>query len=121
MSIRISKADAKKLGFAIPAHNKYRNTVTVIDGIRFQSAREAKRYGELKLLQAAGHVRFFTMQVPFRLDGGTIYRADFLVVWQDGGIISAVTVEDAKGFSTPTYRVKRREVEAKYGFSIIEV
>lgn len=97
--------------------NKYRAKATVVDGIRFASRKEAKRYGELKMMQAAGEVKWFTCQVPFRLDGGTVYRADFLVVWWNGN----VTVEDAKGYRTQVYFVKRREVEAKYGFTIQEV
>ena len=34
--------------------NKYRNRKTVVDGITFDSKREAERYMELKLLEQAG-------------------------------------------------------------------
>jgi hypothetical protein len=96
--------------------SKYGAVRTEIDGIKFDSKREACRYGELKMLKAAGEVKWFTMQVPFRLDGGTVYRADFLVVWKDG----RVSIEDSKGMRTATYRIKKREVEAKYGIEIEE-
>jgi hypothetical protein len=36
---------------------KYNATPTVVDGIRFASKREASRYAELKLLEAAGQIR----------------------------------------------------------------
>lgn len=100
-----------------PKRSKYGAVKTEVDGIRFDSKKEAKRYGELKVMVGAGQVRWFTMQVPFRLDGGTIYRADFLVVWADG----SVAVEDCKGFLTASYRIKRREVEHKFGFTIREI
>lgn len=49
-------------------------------------------------------------QVPFRLPGGTIYRADFLVFWRDG----TATVDDVKGMETDVFKVKWREVKAAY-------
>ena len=96
--------------------SKYGNVRVECDGIKFDSKREARRYGELKLLRAAGEVKWFTMQVPFRLDGGTVYRADFLVVWSDG----RVGIEDAKGCKTAVFKIKKREVEAKFGIEIEE-
>lgn len=100
-----------------PRRSKYNAKRTTVDGINFASQREAKRYGELCLLKAAGDVTWFIMQAPFRLAGGTIYRSDFLIVWADG----RVTVEDAKGMKTPTYVIKKREVEHQYGIEITEV
>ena len=100
--------------------SKYRNRKTVVDGVTFDSKKEAGRYAELKLLRAGGRVRWFIAQAPFRLPGGTRYYADFLVVWADG----RVTVEDVKSEATrklQTYRVKRREVEHHYGIEIVEV
>lgn len=118
---RISKSEAKRLGIEMPkGRSKYGSTATVVDGIRFSSKKEAKRYGELKLLQERGEVLWFIMQAPFRLPGGTVYRADFLVVWSDV-LHKHVTVEDVKGFKTPIYRLKKREVEHQYGITITEI
>jgi hypothetical protein len=97
--------------------SKYNAQKVCVDGITFASRKEARRYGELKLLRDAGQVRWFIMQVPFRLDGGIVYRADFLVVWSDG----RVSIQDTKGARTATYKIKKREVEFKYGITIEEI
>jgi len=76
---------------------------TVVDGITFDSRREARRYGKLMLLQRAGVVLRFELQPDFTLqpgyrgkDGRWVrpikYRADFRIWWASG----AVTVEDVK-------------------------
>ena len=90
--------------------NKYHAIPTLIDGIRFASKSEAKRYGQLKLLQMAGEIRWFTCQVPFQLGAGVRYVSDFLIVYTDG----RVEVEDVKGVETAMFKVKRRLFEAAY-------
>ena len=90
--------------------NKYHAIPTVIDGIRFASKSEAKRYGQLKLLQMAGEIRWFTCQVPFQLGAGVRYVSDFLIVYTDG----RVEVEDVKGVETAMFKVKRRLFESAY-------
>jgi hypothetical protein len=47
--------------------SKYGAIPTVIDGIRFASKAEAKRYRELKLLEKAGEVRNIVLQPRFDL------------------------------------------------------
>lgn len=84
-------------------YNKYRNKPTTIDGVRFQSKREASRYLTLKLLQKNGNIKELTLQPRFTLQSkfeknGVKYRAinyvaDFQYV-QKGKVI----VEDTKGF-----------------------
>ena len=91
---------------------KYRNKPCVIDGIRFDSKKEAARYSELKLLEKAGDIQHLTLQPKFgfAVDGEilkyksgrpVIYKADFSY-WQDGKEV----VEDVKGVRTPAYRLK---------------
>ena len=46
---------------------KYRAVPTVIDGIRFASKAEARRYGELRLLEQAGEIRDLVRQPRFAL------------------------------------------------------
>lgn len=101
---------------------KYNAKKTVVDNIVFDSAREAKRYGELKLLFRAGQIQTLELQPAFELhaykDGtflGT-YRADF-AYFEDGKRI----IEDAKGFKTPLYRWKKKHVEAEYKVQVKEV
>ena len=97
--------------------NKYRNIPTVVDGLRFASKAEARRYQELCLLQravavyTANSVRWFIRQPSFDLPGGVRYIADFLVIWDDGRI----TVEDVKGVETQVFKIKKKLFEEKYG------
>lgn len=61
--------------------NKFRNQPMSFGELSFASKREAKRWGELNMLQAAGVIRNLKRQVPFKLvvDGDLIktWRADF--------------------------------------------
>lgn len=108
---RMSVAEFKSRGLKAA---KYGNAKNVIDGIKFDSKLEGDRYLELKNLWAMKAVKWFTRQVPFRLPGGIIYRADFLVVWTDG----RVSVEDTKGFMTRVSANKVKQVEEIYGFKL---
>lgn len=47
--------------------SKYKAVRTEVDGITFASKKEARRYGELKLLERAGHVRNIVVQPRFDL------------------------------------------------------
>ena len=90
--------------------NKYHAIPIVIDNIRFASKSEAKRYGQLKLLQMAGEIRWFTCQVPSNVGAGVRYVSDFLILYADG----RVEVEDVKGIETAMFKVKRKLFEAAY-------
>ncbi len=113
--------------------NKYGATKTTIDGITFDSKKEAQRYCELRLLQKAGEITHLELQPAFRLaiDGRPVlikshgypngrqakYVADF--AYWDG---EKRVVEDAKGFRTDAYKLKRAIVEAMYpGLRIVEI
>ena len=72
---------------------KYNNTKTELDGHTFDSKAEAKRYGELKYMLAAGEIKGFSLQPSFLLPGGVRYRPDFLVCDAQGHM----WVEDVKG------------------------
>lgn len=104
--------------------SKYRAIPTVVDGVRFASKAEAKRYGELKLLERAGQVRGLLLQPAFVLhavrEGRLVavgkYVADF--AYQKDG---ALVYEDVKGMRTPLYRWKKKHVEAEYGIQIQEI
>jgi Protein of unknown function (DUF1064) len=99
--------------------SKYGNKRVEVDGWKFDSKLEANRYEELKLARRMGFVEWFICQVPFRLPGGIIYRADFLVVWSaKSNIGHCLTVEDCKGADTRVSINKRRQVEAIYGIKV---
>ncbi len=93
--------------------SKYKAVKTAVDNLLFDSKREAKRYGELKLLERAGQIRNLELQPVFPLivNGTKVceYRADFVYFEGERRII-----EDSKGFRTPAYKLKRRLLLAVY-------
>lgn len=48
-----------------PKKSKYGAVKTEVDGIMFDSKREAKRYQELRLLEQAWEITNLRLQVPF--------------------------------------------------------
>ena len=97
--------------------HKFRAIPTELDGIKFASRKEAKRYRELRLLEKSGELLFFLRQVPFHLPGNVKYVCDFFCFWKDGNI----TIEDVKGIKMPMYVLKKKQVEAIYPIQITEV
>lgn len=98
--------------------NKYRNVRTEVDGILFDSKKEAAYYENLKALKANGLLvpPYFLRQVPFHLPGGVRYVCDFLVFRgnQDPQFV------DVKGMKTAMYLTKKKMVEAIYKIKILE-
>lgn len=97
--------------------HKFKAKPQELDGIKFPSKKEAKRYRELKTLQELGEVLFFLRQVPFHLEAGVKYVCDFLVFWTNG----EVSIEDVKGIKTDMYILKKKMVEATYPVTITEI
>lgn len=97
----------------IAPHNKYHNKKVMVDDIKFDSKKEARRYNELKLLEKAGIIKNLQRQVKYELqpsfkyNGKTIrainYIADF-VYEKNGELI----VEDVKGIKTDVYKLKKK-------------
>lgn len=103
--------------------SKYHAKRTEVDGIVFDSKREAARYQELKLLQMAGKIESLELQPVYQLlvkSGRSVgkYRADFRYFDVE---TQEWIVEDSKGVRTPVYRLKRKIVEAVYDIRIVEV
>lgn len=105
---------------------KFRNIKTTVDGIEFSSKKEAKRYGELKLLERAGEIHGLAVQPRFPLRVGDKlvcnYVGDFLYTLKDAA--GELIVEDVKSPITrkhPVYRIKVKLFEALHGFAITEV
>ena len=101
--------------------NKYGNIKTEVDGIKFDSKAEARRYSELKLLEKAGEISNLELQPRYdiKIGGKYIahYKADFRYFTAEEAV-----VEDVKGVKTPIYRLKKKLVEALYpGVKIVEV
>lgn len=88
---------------------KYKNKRTEIDGIKFDSEKEAKYYGTLKLLLKAGKIGLLERQVPFELNPGGShslkYIADFVYVTETGERV----VVDVKSKYTSEMRLFKKE------------
>jgi|SRR3990172_2726379 len=100
--------------------SKYNSKTKTVEGRTFHSIREANRYQELRLMERAGAIRDLCCQVRFRLTAHgkpiCVFVADF-TYYEDGQLV----VEDAKGFRTPTYRLKAKLFAAEYRREIREV
>ena len=121
--------------------NKYQAIKTTVDGIEFDSRKEARRYQELLLLQRAGAIRNLQRQVKYVLipaqydtyarlgkkgqrikDGKVLlerecaYIADF--VYDEN---EKTVVEDTKGVKTKDYTIKRKLMLYVHKIKIREV
>lgn len=105
-------------------NSKFGNVKTVVDGIKFDSKKEADRYLELRMLERAGEISDLEMQKRFELipkqDGekACYYYADF--DYYDNRTLQRVT-EDTKGVRTPEYVIKRKLMLYVHGIRIVEL
>ncbi len=111
----------------IPTKTKYKNDKVVVDGISYDSRKEANRYQELLILEKLGEITELKRQVSFKLlptqkiNGKVVersvnYVADFTYLDADGQYI----VEDTKGFKTKDYIMKRKLMLYIHGIKITE-
>lgn len=111
--------------------NKYhaQPTTRLIDGepVRFDSRREAQRWDDLCWMQKAGKISDLRRQVRYELVPALVkpdgkksrpveYVADF-VYWMDGKTV----VEDAKGYRTREYQIKKKLMLWRHGIDVQEV
>ena len=108
--------------------SKYHSRKVTLDGMTFDSVREAKRYRDLSLLQRAGEISDLRCQVKYTLvpsqkkpSGGTerpvTYTADFVYKDKDGKEV----VEDAKGVRTQQYIIRRKLMLERYRIEVKEI
>lgn len=126
----------KKLGnlegpARLPKPNKYRNQQTVVNGIKFDSKKEAARYEVLMEQLRNGEISDLRLQVNFTIiEGFTAptgdrikpmkYIADFTYRDSEGKLV----VEDVKSAVTrkdKAYRMKNKLMADKFGIIITEV
>jgi len=102
--------------------SKMRNVRTTIDGIKFDSKKEANRYSELKLLQKAESISGLQIKpaFPISINDHNIckYIADFSYTDINGQVI----VEDVKGRKTgpawQMFRLKQKLMKAIHGIEV---
>lgn len=105
--------------------HKYNAKKTTIDGVTFDSKKEAQRYTVLQARVSAGEIHALQPQPRFELQpafkdvrGKTVraiyYVADFQYV-ENGHII----VEDVKGMETAVFKLKRKLFLYRYGRQVV--
>ncbi len=105
--------------------SKHRNVKTKLDDVTYDSAKEANRAAELKIIALAGQIADLKPQVPFKLVVNKqlvcTYIADF--VYRDVASGNTI-VEDVKSPHTrklAVYRIKKKLMKACLGIEIVEV
>lgn len=107
--------------------SKYHAKKTTVDGITFDSRREADRYLVLKSMEEDGAIEDLRRQVRYELvpafDVGdrhyrpVFYVADFVYLDKE---TDKEVIEDVKGMRTDVYRLKRKLFARRYGKVIKE-
>ena len=105
------------------AKNKFSNRKVELDGMRFDSAFEAKVWSRLKLEERVGEISDLQRQVriPLVVNGQKVcdFVLDFVYV-KDGKTVYA----DAKSAHTRTlraYSIKKKLLKALYGHEVLEI
>jgi hypothetical protein len=99
--------------------NKYGNKSVEIDGIKFDSLAESRRYQDLRILEKNGNISqlrvhpIYTLQEAFTHNSirerAITYEGDFEYL-SDGILVC----EDVKGAQTETFKIKRKLFIKKY-------
>lgn len=112
-----------------PKRPKYNNKKTVVDGIPFDSRKEARVYSNLKILEKRGDITSLKCQVKFDfpikdtflryVDSNRVikYIADFEYFDMYGNR----KVVDVKGFKTRDYLIKKALMMACHGILVEEI
>ncbi len=125
-------------------YSKYKAKKVIVDGIRFDSQKEANHYCELKMLEKAGKIKNLQLQVPYELipaqyqeeklitkrgkekaikkliERKVVYIADFVYLQDEETV-----VEDVKGYrqagAYALFVLKRKLMLKEYGIKVKEV
>lgn len=99
---------------------KYGNRMTEVDGIMFHSAKEARRYAELKILSRAGLVKGLILQPRFPIIINGVKVCDYVADFEYRDETGARVVEDVKGMKTDVYSLKSKLMRAVHGIDVKE-
>ena len=120
--------------------SKYHNKITYVDGIKFDSQKEASYYCYLRQMEKDGKIRDLRLQVEYELlpkiigerlkqlktktktvrytkQSAVVYRADFVYIDNETGLEEVI---DVKGRKTKEYILKKKMMLALLGIEIIE-
>jgi hypothetical protein len=103
--------------------SKYHNRKVTVDGITFDSVKEASRFQELRMLERAGEITGLVRQQKIELIPKTkLYRACYYVcdfIYFDKRENKTI-YEDVKGVRTKEYLLKRKMLYWRHGIEIKE-
>jgi hypothetical protein len=103
--------------------SKYGNRKTELDGMMFDSRKEAQRWAELQWMERGRLISGIERQVVFEIIPKTDkyravkYVADFVYIDAKTG---EKVVEDCKGMRTDVYLLKKKLMYWKFGIDIKE-
>jgi len=104
-----------------PKARKYRNQPVVVDGVRYDSKKEARHGARLVAMERDGLIFELRRQVrfPIKVNGVLVctYVADFEFRDADRKRV----VHDVKGYKTDVYKLKKKLMLATHGIEIIEI
>ena len=108
--------------FKFKKSSKFGAKKTVVDGITFDSKWESERYGQLKAMERGGIVTDLKLQVKYDIVINDIkickYIADFVYKEESSDGKIREIVEDAKGFETPEFKLKKKLMKAVHNIDI---
>lgn len=106
--------------------NKYNAKKTEVDGHKFDSIKETRRYTELCILWRAGEIFWLELQQSFELIPSNDkfrsvkYIADFVYTTKEGETV----VEDVKGYrkgaAYQIFKIKQKLMYQVHGILVIE-
>jgi len=109
------------------SYSKFKAKKTSVNGMTFDSKAEARRYGDLYLMEKSGHIKDLRLQVPYilaprvKFEGSPSakpalkYVADFSYIEADTG---RAIVEDCKGVLTEGFQIKRHLMLSVHGIDV---
>lgn len=124
--------------------SKYKNKKTEVDGIVFDSGKEASYYRFLKEQEEAGEISNLRMQVSYEIipavwedqvvhlktkdkivkhcvQRATHYVADFVYTVTATGLEEIIDVKSAITRKNPAYRLKKKLMRAFHNIEVIEI
>lgn len=100
---------------------KYNNVPTVVDGIRYDSAKEARHGQLLAAMERDGLISELRRQVRFPLKVNGILVCTYVADFEYRDAERGRVVQDVKGYKTDVYRIKKALMKAVHGIEVIEV
>lgn len=120
---------AEPVAKSVAKRNKYNAKAVVIEGRRFDSKSEGRRYLQLKAMEQAGEISDLKLQTEFEIFPAQevcgkkiracFYRCDFDYIDKDGQRV----IEDVKSSATctPEYKIKAKGMAFFHGIVIREI